>query len=116
MAKAIGVFRGLILDTKDFGSSVDFYTKLLGNPKFVDGNKWAPFGAADGASLSLAGSEENTGKGVAIAIKVSDLAAAVSQIEALGGVKVGEIQAGAHENKCLFNDPDGNALMIYESA
>lgn len=109
------VFRGAILDVPSaFPETVEFYSFLFGEPRFVDGEAWAPFASEGDISVNLAGAREATGAGVVLSFKVNDLEAAREELRARGGSPRGEITAGGHQRQLMILDPAGNAIVLYE--
>ena len=115
MTQPVGIFKGVIVDTQSLATLVPFYEMLFGPPKFIDGYRWAAMGSPGAAALNLAAGTECTGKGIVFAVKVDDLAAATRRITAAGGQALGEPKTGPHEVTCLFSDPAGHTLAIYQA-
>ncbi|MBY8856882.1 VOC family protein [Nocardia sp. CA2R105] len=104
----------VLYPVEDVEKAIAFYNVAVGLPlKFQDG---ARFAALDGGSttFALAGAEEQVaGRAAAVSFKVPDVAAAVREIEAAGGVVVAPAAEGPHEVRAVVQDPWGNAFIVY---
>lgn len=115
MSEGIGVFRGVILDCDQMGELLPFYGAVLGAPKLQDGDRFAAI-QTEGATVSLAAGGEQTGNGVALAVKVKDVEEAVRAAAKAGGRVISGPVRRAHEIVAYVADPKGNTLAIYQSA
>lgn len=112
--KPIGEVRTLVLAVPDMDQACTFYSETLGlTLKFRDGTRWATFDAGP-LTIALAGEDQRPGgSGVAVNIKVADLAAALARAVAGGAVVVEEPFVGAHETRASIRDPAGLLYYIY---
>jgi len=107
-------FRGLTLEAGDrFDETTALYRTVLGEPKFLDDGAWAPFAAADGVTVNVAGPRESTGRGVLLSLKTDDLEAAVNALEEAGATLVQPIATGGHQRHAVMRDPAGVHLAVY---
>lgn len=107
-------FRGLTLEAGErFDEATAFYRTVLGEPKFLDDGAWAPFAAAEGVSVNVAGPRESTGHGVLLSLKTDDLEAAIAALEQAGATLVQPIETGGHQRHALMRDPAGAHLAVY---
>ncbi|TRW45891.1 VOC family protein [Georgenia yuyongxinii] len=107
-------FRGLTLEAGDrFDETAALYRTILGEPKFLDDGAWAPFAAADGVTLNVAGPREATGFGLLVSLKTDDLEAAVATLAEAGATLVQPITTGGHQRHAVLRDPAGVHLAVY---
>lgn len=107
-------FRGVTIETSDrFQQAQSFYSALLGDPKFVDDNAWAPFEAAAGVNVNLAGPRESTGHDITLSVKTDDLEEAIQYLEKAGAVVTTPIEQGGHQRHAVLRDPAGIHLAVY---
>ena len=98
----------------DVAAAVAFYGEVLGfGQKFVDGDRYAALDAG-GVTLALAGPAEDVTDGVAaVSVKVPDVGAMLTAIEAAGGATLRAAEQGPHEVRAVARDPWGNTLVVY---
>lgn len=111
------------LASVDINKLVLFYTQLLGQePQPHMPNIYAEFQLP---SLRLAifkpkennqSEFNNTGSGMSLCLEVSDLAAAIAHLTALGYPPSGETLTASHGKEIYAYDPDGNRLILHQSA
>jgi catechol 2,3-dioxygenase-like lactoylglutathione lyase family enzyme len=103
--------------TQDVGRAERFYGEVLGlhrNPNSLD--DWIEFETGN-VTLALV-SAEGHGREFAplphgsIALRVADVEAAKSKLEA-AGVECGDVWDSGVCNGASFSDPDGNGIMIH---
>lgn len=113
-SKRLGEVRTLVLAVADMDLACTFYEETLGLAlKFRDGSRWAAFDAG-AFTIALAGEDQRPGgSGVAISIKVEDLADALARAVAGGAVVVEESTLGAHEMRASIRDPAGHLCYLY---
>ncbi len=103
-----------VVPVADLAEGVAFWSSVLGvEPTFVDGDRWAQFDA-NGRRLALAGSDRFADV-PSVLLKVADLDAARSQLEALCA-EVTEIADGAHERRFTAVAPGGWTVALYAPA
>jgi catechol 2,3-dioxygenase-like lactoylglutathione lyase family enzyme len=107
----------VMVATKDFEAAVEFYGTVLGLPLAVR------YGQSPGAefetgnlTLSVMESEafglEFSANRNPIALRVDDVDAARSELEARGVSFVTQFDSGVC-HQAIFHDPDGNALILH---
>ncbi|MEU6379383.1 VOC family protein [Streptomyces sp. NPDC046909] len=114
---ADGVKLGNVLyPTADVPAAVAFYGDTLGcTVKFQDGGRFAALDAG-GATLALAGPEEDvTGGRPAASFKVKDLDGTVQRLLAAGAELHRPAEEGPHETRAVLLDPWGNPVVVYSS-
>lgn len=109
-----GTFKGVILDCNSMNELLPFYTAILGEPKFQDGERWSVL-QGQGGAVNLAAGTEATGKGIVISVKVENVEEAFAQAVASGGKAVAGPVSRAHEIVAYVADPAGNVLALYQS-
>jgi predicted enzyme related to lactoylglutathione lyase len=111
---ALGTLRQIIIPVDDVQSAVAHYRDELGLPlRFQDGARYAAF-ALDELTLALAGPGEQPVAGeVALAVKVTDVDAALAAVTDAGGVVLAEPQDGGHERRASCRDRFGTAIALY---
>jgi predicted enzyme related to lactoylglutathione lyase len=105
------------LPVTDYERSAQFYGEVIGLPF---GKRWGemPAGEFETGSLTLAlmqmdaFGQEFRPHGAPVALHVDDYAGAKAELESRGVEFVNEIDSGVC-NMGIFQDPDGNALMIH---
>jgi predicted enzyme related to lactoylglutathione lyase len=106
------------LPTHDIDRSVDFYGDTLGLRRsvFVPERNYAEFETGN-LTLSVIDAEkmglEHHAQRTEIALHVDDVAAARKQLEARGVEFRGDTLDTGVCHMALFNDPEGNALMLH---
>ena len=115
MPEALGKLRTLVLAVDDLNAACAFYTDVLGFPlRFRDGDRWAQLDAG-GIDIALAAGGERPATGIALSLKVGDVAAALDRVRSGGGEVAGEPARGAHEIRASFTDRDGHLIYLYSS-
>ncbi|GHE90077.1 hypothetical protein GCM10017786_22880 [Amycolatopsis deserti] len=100
-----------VVPVADLPAAVAVWSRLLGaDPTFVDGDRWAQFDVA-GARVALAGTDSVT-SGPGLLLRVADLAAARTEAEA-AGLKVGPVEEGPHELRCLVWTDEGMEVVLH---
>jgi hypothetical protein len=100
-----------VLPVDDVVAAAKTWAALLGvAPTFVDGERWAQFDVG-GRRIALAGTDRVSDL-PGLMIKVSDLDAARARAVEQG-LKVGPVQEGPHELRCLVESPGGWPLVFY---
>jgi catechol 2,3-dioxygenase-like lactoylglutathione lyase family enzyme len=104
--------------TKDYDAVVEFYGGILGLPFSKQwGNK--PAGEFETGNLTIAVMESEAfgldflASNHPIALRVDDVAAARAELESRGVEFKGEILDSGVCHQAIFEDPDGNALVIH---
>jgi predicted enzyme related to lactoylglutathione lyase len=106
------------LPTHDLEAAVEFYGATLGLPrsKYLKERHYAEFETGN-LTLSVIDAEamgmEHRVQGHEIALHVEDVEAARKTLEERGVVFRGDIFDTGVCHMALFNDPDGNALMLH---
>lgn len=106
------------LSTKDLDRSVEFYGQTLGLPMSVhlDERNYAEFETGN-LTLSVIDAEKmgmtHQVRGHEIALHVDDVAAARKTLESRGVQFKGETFDTGVCHMALFEDPDGNPLMLH---
>lgn len=106
------------LSTKDLGRAIEFYGQTLGLPLSVhlDERNYAEFETGN-VTLSVIDAEkmgmDHQVRGHEIALHVQDVQAARETLEARGVQFRGETLDTGVCHMALFNDPDGNPLMLH---
>ncbi len=109
------VLRQVIQPVGDIPSALEFYGALLGlEVRFVDADRYAALDAG-GATLALAGPEEDVALVSAPAFKVADLDGFLERLAAAGGSVVRGLELGPHERRVVVGDPWGNRIIVYQS-
>ncbi len=101
----------------DLERSTAFYGDTLGLPRVGDGG-WPEFQLGENVSLYLVdlkniGREFTAPHTAYVALRVPDVAAARSDLEARGVEFEGEIFDSGVCHMAFFHDPDGNSLMLH---
>lgn len=114
----------LTLATDQVSQLVDFYSRLLGQPA-------QPQSSPGYAEFHLVGlrlgifqpradhSEEflgSRGGSMSLCLEVPDLTAAIAQLHHLGYPPPGPIIGASHGQEIYAYDPDGNRLILHQSA
>ena len=106
------------VSTKDLDRSIEFYGQTLGLPMSVhlDERSYAEFETGN-LTLSVIDAEKmgmtHQVRGHEIALHVDDVQAARQTLEAKGVRFKGETLDTGVCHMALFNDPDGNPLMLH---
>lgn len=101
-----------VLPVPDLDAAVAAWRGILGiEPTFVDGTRWAQFDLG-GRRLALAGTDRAADV-PSLMVKVGDLAAARSELEA-AGAQLGPVEEGPHELRCVLDGPAGCPVVLYE--
>jgi predicted enzyme related to lactoylglutathione lyase len=106
------------LPTHDLETAVEFYGTTLGLPrsKYLKERNYAEFETGN-LTLSVIDAEamgmEHRVQGHEIALHVEDIEAARKTLEERGVVFRGDTFDTGVCHMALFNDPDGNALMLH---
>jgi predicted enzyme related to lactoylglutathione lyase len=106
------------LPTHDLETAVEFYGTTLGLPrsKYLKERNYAEFETGN-LTLSVIDAEamgmEHRVQGHEIALHVEDVEAARKTLEGRGVVFRGDTFDTGVCHMALFNDPDGNALMLH---
>ena len=109
----LGNVRSVVLAVSDMDAACRYYGQGLGLTLMLrDGKRWAVFHGGD-FNLALAGEDRMLDGGVAVNIKVRDVAHALQQAEAAGGTRVQAPTRGEHEIRGAFRDPDGHFFYVY---
>ncbi|MDX6739433.1 VOC family protein [Actinocorallia sp. A-T 12471] len=103
----------ILLPVSDLAVALAFYRETLGlKVKFQDGDRYAALDLG-GATLALAAPAEQPAPGVTtLGLKVADVTVTAAALRA-SGAAVSEVTEGAHEQRALLHDPDGNPLVLY---
>ncbi len=102
----------------DMERSIRFYGETLGLPRASDTEGWPEFQLGENVSLYLI-DPTNIGRDfegphtASIALRVPDVEAAKQALEAKGVTFTGETFDTGVCHMALFDDPDGNALMLH---
>ena len=108
----------ICVPTQDYDKAADFYGSVLGLPF---SKRWGqmPAGEYETGSLTIALMQSDAfgidfqPHGHPVALHVDDVEAARSQLEAQGvEFRADTIDSGVC-HMAIFNDPDGNALMLH---
>ena len=106
------------LSTRDLPKAVDFYEKTLELPRsvYLEERNYAEFETGN-LTLSIINAEamgmEHQVRGHEIALHVDDVEAARKTLEGRGVEFRGETFDTGVCHMALFNDPDGNPLMLH---
>jgi predicted enzyme related to lactoylglutathione lyase len=106
------------VSTHDLPRAVEFYEKTLGLPRsvYLEERNYAEFDTGN-LTLSVMDAEkmgmEHSVRGHEIALHVDDVGAARTALEARGVQFRGETFDTGVCHMALFNDPDGNPLMLH---
>jgi len=106
------------LSTRDLPKAVDFYEKTLELPRsvYLEERNYAEFETGN-LTLSIINAEamgmEHQVRGHEIALHVDDVEAARKTLEGRGVEFRGETLDTGVCHMALFNDPDGNPLMLH---
>ena len=121
-------FHGVRYQVTDVARSIEFYTRQLG---FTVGHKQLPaFGAVsiDNLTLLLSGPEasgsrpmpdgqrQSPGGWNRIVLRVKDLPARIETLRAAGLSFRNEMEVGPGGKQIQLEDPDGNAIELFEPA
>jgi 3-hydroxy-9,10-secoandrosta-1,3,5(10)-triene-9,17-dione monooxygenase reductase component len=110
---SLGNLRSVVLAVADMDAACHYYGTGLGLSLMLrDGNRWAVFHGGD-FNLALAGEDRILDGGVAVNIKVRDVAEALKRAQAAGATKVEDPTRGQHEIRGAFRDPDGHLFYVY---
>jgi len=110
---ALGNVRSVVMAVSDMDAACRYYGTGLGLSLMLrDGNRWAVFHGGD-FNLALAGEDRILDGGVAVNIKVRDVAEALKRAESAGGIRVEDPTQGEHEVRGAFRDPDGHLFYVY---
>lgn len=114
----IGGVDFVALSTQDLTRAVDFYEKKLGLPRsvYLEERNYAEFetgnltlSVIDAGKMGM----EHSVRGHELALHVDDVAAARATLEARGVEFRGDTFDTGVCHMALFNDPDGNPLMLH---
>jgi predicted enzyme related to lactoylglutathione lyase len=102
----------------DMQRSKRFYSETLGLPLVSGDDAWPEYQLGENVSLYLLdptniGQEFNGPHSSAIALRVPDVEAARSELEARGVAFVGDTFDTGVCHMAHFSDPDGNVLMLH---
>jgi catechol 2,3-dioxygenase-like lactoylglutathione lyase family enzyme len=108
----------VVVATQDFDVAVEFYGKVLGLP---ESKRWGKMPAAEfeTGTLTIAVLQSDAfglefrANNHPIALRVDDVQAARTQLEARGIEFKGEIVDSGVCHQASFADPDGNALILH---
>jgi predicted enzyme related to lactoylglutathione lyase len=106
------------LSTHDLPRAVEFYENTLGLPRsvYLEERNYAEFETGN-LTLSVIDAEkmgmEHSTRGHEVALHVDDVEAARAALEARGVPFRGETFDTGVCHMALFNDPDGNPLMLH---
>ena len=108
----------VVVATKDFDVAVEFYGNVLGLP---ESKRWGKMPAAEfeTGTLTIAVLQSDAfglefrANNHPIALRVDDVQAARTQLEARGIEFKGEIVDSGVCHQAYFADPDGNALILH---
>lgn len=106
------------ISTKDLARAIEFYGQTLGLPMSVrlDERNYAEFETGN-LTLSVIDAEkmgmEHQVRGHEIALHVGDVASARTTLEGRGVAFRGETLDTGVCHMAMFNDPDGNPLMLH---
>jgi predicted enzyme related to lactoylglutathione lyase len=106
------------VSTKDLGRAIEFYGQMLGLPMSVHlkERNYAEFETGN-LTLSVIDAEkmgmEHQVRGHEIALHVEDFATARQTLESRGVTFRGDTLDTGVCHMALFNDPDGNPLMLH---
>ncbi len=119
-------FHGVRYQVKDVARSIEFYTTVLG---FREKFKQLPaFGNVSLGELDLllsgpgasgsrplpGGETQEPGGSNRIVLRVADLPARIAELKAKGVRFRSELQAGPGGRQVQIEDPDGNAIELFE--
>jgi predicted enzyme related to lactoylglutathione lyase len=111
-----GTLRQVIVPVDDVDAAVSHYRDALGlTLQFQDGSRWAAFTLGE-LTLALAGRGEQPagGAGPALGVKVTNLDAALHEIQDAGGTMLEEPRTGTHERRASCRDQFGTLVALYE--
>ncbi len=102
----------------DMGRAQRFYGETLGLPLIPGDGAWPEYQLGENVSLYLVdptniGQEFTAPHTSSIALRVPDVDAAKSELEAKGVTFLGDTFDTGVCHMALFHDPDGNALMLH---
>ncbi len=121
-------FHGVRYQVRDVGRSVEFYTKRLG---FTLGHQQPPaFASVSFENLTLLlsgpgasgsrpmpdGRNQEPGGWNRVVLKVADLPARIEALKRAGLRFRNEMEVGPGGRQILLEDPDGNAIELFEPA
>jgi predicted enzyme related to lactoylglutathione lyase len=108
----------VVVSTHDLPKAVEFYGETLGLPRsvYLEERNYAEFETGN-LTLSVVDAEkmgmQHSVRGHEIALHVDDVAAARTTLEQRGVEFRGETFDTGVCHMALFNDPDGNPLMLH---
>ena len=126
--RVVAGFHGVRYQVTDVARSVEFYTKHLG---FTAGHQQLPaFGAVSIDNLTLllsgpdasgsrpmpGGQRQSPGGWNRIVLRVKDLPARIETLRAAGLSFRNEMEVGPGGKQIQLEDPDGNAIELFEPA
>ncbi len=119
----LGKARGglVAITTRDFNRMVRYYTETLGlKERFRFKDLWAEL-AGNGLAVGIANAPPQARLGapmdrIAIHFEVDDIEGTVAGLRDRGVVFVGEVMQFFHGREAYFKDPDGNPLVLHQSA
>jgi catechol 2,3-dioxygenase-like lactoylglutathione lyase family enzyme len=91
--------------------SVGFWSRILGPPTLVDGQRWAQFDVG-GTRLAL-GADGERPNVTTVLVKVSNLDAAIAQLDE-HGIELQGIEEGEHERRVAAQGPTGEVVVLYQ--
>jgi predicted enzyme related to lactoylglutathione lyase len=106
------------LPVTDMGRAKRFYGETLGLPLIPGDGAWPEYQLGENVSLYLVdptniGQEFTAPHTSSIALRVPDVDATKSELEAKGVTFLGDTFDTGVCHMALFHDPDGNALMLH---
>jgi predicted enzyme related to lactoylglutathione lyase len=108
---------GVMIGTEDAQRLGEFYTKVLGEPNFRDGDWW---GWENGASIMIGNHSEVHGPSaeperLMLALEVDDVAAAFADLSSIGAVEIATPYKPMEDQDnwlATLADPDGNFFQL----
>ncbi len=102
----------LLYPVDDLETTLCFFRDALALPlKFRDGDRYAAFDAG-GITLGLVSGDERLIDSPALALRVDDIDAAMTQLSANGAVVLRPVECGPHERRAVLRAPDGQTLVL----
>src|SRR5690625_2756021 len=108
------LLRSIHVPVSDIRQGIHFYSDFLKLPiKIQDGDRYAAFDCGD-ITLALVSPDDAESQDIALAIKSTDLWAALDALQQAGAKLIREPETGGHEIRALLKDPSGRDLILYQ--
>ncbi|MHB8465374.1 MAG: VOC family protein [Acidimicrobiales bacterium] len=101
----------VVVPADRFEQSVLFWSRILGTPTLVDGQRWAQFDVG-GTRLAL-GADTERPRVTTVLVKVSNLDVAIAQLHD-HGIELAGTEEGEHERRVAAQGPAGEAVVLYQ--